>query len=64
MNLTIFQYAKSNPWVGLKLDNAVMSRQFMSIAVKNMGVVKFSGSAVTTRINDTAYLIRFKLHNC
>jgi len=23
MNLTIFQYAKSNPRVGLKLDNAV-----------------------------------------
>ena len=23
MNLTIFQYAKSNPWVGLKFDNAL-----------------------------------------
>jgi len=25
MNLTIFQYAKSNPRVGLKLDNADIS---------------------------------------
>jgi len=24
LNLTIFQYAKSNPRVGLKLDNAIM----------------------------------------
>ena len=25
MNLTIFQYAKSNPRVGLKLDNAALA---------------------------------------
>ena len=31
MNLTIFQHAKSNPRVGLKLDNAYMTTNWLAI---------------------------------
>jgi len=34
MNLTVFQYAKSNRWVGLKLDNAKSS--MLEVCILNL----------------------------